>query len=229
MSDFARLFLLLAMAGAVVTALGGVAIWMMDEARRLRRALRRVLGAPPDAVVVARGRGRGAGLSLREGRVTVAWDGGSWCLVYRLDELQGAELLIDGQVTARVFRGEPRRALDVISRDADRVTLRLVFDDAKEPDFELDLWMAGDEQRRDAISPAQAAQEANRWIARVEAILRRPQAPRAQPDFAHPPQPAPTLAAPAVAAAGITDEQVFDQVEADSPPWDEPSDEDRDR
>ena len=45
MSEFARLILLVALAGAALTALGGAAIWYMDEERRLRRALTHVLPA----------------------------------------------------------------------------------------------------------------------------------------------------------------------------------------
>ena len=58
------------------------------------------------------------------------------------------------------------------------MTLRLIFDDPHHPDFDLDLWLAGDEARRRATSPGDAMQEANRWLARAEAILRRPIAPR---------------------------------------------------
>lgn len=81
-------------------------------------------------------------------------------------------------VVARAYRGEPRRALDQTLEHAARVTLRLIFDDPHHPDFDLDLWLAGDEARRRAISPGDAMQEANRWLARAEAILRRPIAPR---------------------------------------------------
>ena len=89
----------------------------------------------------------------------------------------GAELLIDGRVVARAFRDEPRRPLDQVVSSASQVTLRLIFDDPRNPDFELDLWLAGDEARREAASPAAAIQEANRWLARSEAVLRRPPAP----------------------------------------------------
>jgi hypothetical protein len=53
------------------------------------------------------------------------------------------------------------------------VTLKLIFDDPRHPDFELDLWLEGDEQRRESRSPADAIQEANRWLARADAIVRR--------------------------------------------------------
>ncbi|WP_323690504.1 hypothetical protein [Phenylobacterium sp. 58.2.17] len=178
MNEWPRLFLLLALAGVVVTLLGSAAAWLMDEERRIRRALKRVLKGPAEAVIIARGRGRGAGFNTSTGLMGVAWDAGAWLLIYRLDELMGAEVIVDGQVVARAYRGEPRRALDQTMEHAARVTLRLIFDDPHHPDFDLDLWLAGDETRRRATSPGDAMQEANRWLARAEAILRRPIAPR---------------------------------------------------
>ncbi len=195
MGELARMLLLLGLAGTVVTFLGSFGIWWMDEDRRIRRALRRVLKAEPDSFVIAKGRGRGAGFSFDSGLAAVAWDRGAWCLVYRIDELMGAELLIDGRVVARAFRSEPRRALDQVVGSAGQVTLRLIFDDPRNPDFELDLWLSGDELRRESSSPAAAIQEANRWLARTEAVLRRPAAqPVAAPVVARPePAPAPPL------------------------------------
>jgi len=189
MSELPRLMLLLALAGAVMTFLGSAALWLFDDERRIRRALTRVLKAAPEAVVIAPGRGRGAGFSFETGLAAVAWDRGSWCLIYRLDELMGAELLVDGQVIARATRGEPRRALDSITSQAAQVTLRLIFDDPRHPDFDLDLYLAGDEQRRLPVMPKDAIQEANRWLARAEAILRRPAAPQGPRPMAQPAVP----------------------------------------
>ena len=178
MSELARLLLFVAIAGSAVTFLGSLAIWYGDEDRRIRRALRNVLKSEPEGVVVARGRGRGAGFSFSTNLLAVAWDRGGWCLIYRLEELVGAELLVDGQVMGRVFRGEGRRAIDHVAPQAQTVTLRLIFDDPRNPDFALDLWAPGDETRRESKSPAELMQEANRWLARCEAIVRRPLPPR---------------------------------------------------
>ena len=169
---------MLALAGLAVTLLGSLAAWLLNEERRVRRNLKRVLRGPPEAMILARGRGRAAGFNFSTGLAAVAWDAGGWMLVYRLDELMGAELIVDGQVLARAYRGEPRRALDQTVEHAARVTLRLIFDDSHYPDFDLDLWLAGDETRRGSTSPAEAMQEANHWLARAEAVLRRPVAPR---------------------------------------------------
>src|SRR5258708_5311204 len=100
MTELARLLLLLALVGAAVTARAGAAMWYGEERRRITRALARVLKGPPDALLIARGRGRGVGLNLSARAVAVAWERGAWCLVYRLDELMGAELLVDGTVLA---------------------------------------------------------------------------------------------------------------------------------
>jgi hypothetical protein len=191
MNDMARLLVLVVVAGAAMTLLAGAAAWWGAETRRIRRAIGRVLQGPPEALIVAQGRGRGVGLRLAADRLAVAWDAGGWCLIYRIDELMGAELVADGQVMARVHRGEARRALDMLGGAEHEVRLRLVFDDPAYPDFDLELWTAADAGRRGAASPAEALQEANRWIARVEALLRRPQALR--PAAVQPPAAAPQL------------------------------------
>lgn len=215
MTDIARLLLLLGLAGTAVTFLGSLALWFLDEQRRIHRALRRVLRSEPEAIILALGRGRGAGFSFQTGLAAVAWDKGAWCLIYRIDELIGAELVVDGQVAARVYRGEPRRALDQRVSSADQVTLRLIFDDPRNPDFDLDLWLRGDEARRDDWSVQAAIQEANRWLARAEAIVRRPAAPKAAPVVtAPPPPPPPPRPAPVVAPAADEEE----------PPWDDSDD-----
>jgi hypothetical protein len=204
MSDLVRLILLLLLAGGVLTLAGTGAIRFMEEERRIRRALKHVLGAAPEALVTARG--KGAGFSFSRGALATAWDCGAWCLVYRIEELMGAELVVDGEVLGRAYRGEARRALDRAAPDAGRITLRLLFDDAAHPDFELDLWIEGAEPHKGSpASPSGALQEANRWLARAEAILRRqgavphpaPPAVAARPPAAAAPAAAPQAAAPA--------------------------------
>ncbi|MGR4866430.1 hypothetical protein [Caulobacter sp. LARHSG274] len=197
MSELWRLLVLVTLSASAVTCAGSAAIWFMDEDRRIRRALRHVLKGAPETVIVAKGRGRGAGFNFTSNQAAVAWDSGAWCLIYRIDELMGAELSVDGQVIGRVHRGEPRRAIDQVVQQAARVTLKLIFDDPRHPDFELDLWLEGDQQRRETRSPADAIQEANRWLLRADAIVRRPLAPKTQPvDLSRPP-PEPEIARPA--------------------------------
>ncbi len=211
MSETARLMLLLAIAGSAVTFLGSAAIWLMDPQRRLQRALKRVLKAWPEAIALSPASGRGAAFSFDTGLAAVCWDNGAWCLVYRIDELAGAELRVDGQVVGRVMREEPRRTLDRVTGALEHVTLRLVFDDPRHPDFDVDLWTAGDQMRRVGASPAEAMVEANRWLARTEAILRRPRSPREAPapvvDVA--PESPPAKPAPPPLADDDTDELPF--------------------
>jgi hypothetical protein len=90
----------------------------------------------------------------------------------------GAEVELDGEVAARVLRGEPGRRLERSSGAEEDVRLRLIFDDPAHPDFELVLWPP--QSQRGAFGrPRDAIGEANRWIARVEAVLRRSRAPAA--------------------------------------------------
>lgn len=230
MDEVPRLILMLVLAGAVLTLLGALAIAFNDEARRVKRGLKQVLGAEPHALIVARGRGRGAGFDFGAGRMAVAWDAGAWCLIYRIEELIGAELVLDSQVAARAHRGEARRALDVMGGAEKEVRLRLLFDDPRHPDFDLVLWLAEDATRRGAQTAEDAVQDANRWIARTEAILRRP-LPRREPV---------AVVAQAVEPDDGPDAQVDAEVEAeedaevdfavpeassDDPPWDEDDDE----
>jgi hypothetical protein len=196
MDEVTRLLVLLGVAGVAVTVLAGVARWRMEEGRRVRRGLKVILQGRVDGFLVAFGRGCGVGFNFANNQVAVVWDAGAWGLVYALDELMGAEAIVDGQVVGRVHRGETRRALDAFDA-VQRVTLRLVFDDPGNPDFALDLWLPEDEGRRDELPPADAIAEANRWLARIEALLRRPTTTRrATPPPAVTP-PAQEVAAPA--------------------------------
>jgi hypothetical protein len=217
MDELARLLLLLGLAGVAVTLAGSAYIWFMDEARRLRRALKKVLGAAPDAAILALGRGTGAGFTFNTNLAAVAWDSGAWCLVYRIDELVGAEIIVDGTVVARAYRGEPRRPLEQAVDDAQQVTLRLIFDDAAHPDFELHLYVRGDEGK--GVSAKASVQEANRWIARAEAILRRPGERPTREVEPSPPPHSPPPAAPLF-------DQADDETDGNAPPWDENDGED---
>lgn len=191
MDEVTRLLALLGVAGIAVTVLAGIARWRMNETRRIRRGLKAVLKADTHGFLVALGRGRGVGFNFTRNQVAVVWDAGAWGLVYALDELMGAEVIVDGLVVGRVHRGEPRRALDAFDA-VERVALRLVFDDPGSPDFVLDLWLPQDEGRRDELPPGEAIAEANRWLARIEALLRRPITTRRLT-----PAPAPAVTAPA--------------------------------
>jgi len=193
MDEVARLLVLLGVAGAALTLLGGVAIWRMDEGRRSQRGLKVMLKGDTHGLLVARGRGRAIGFNFTTNQIACSWDQGAWGLVYELDELIGAEAIADGQVVARVHRGETRRALDSLGGAEKRVALRLAFNDVTHPEFVLDLWLPIDDGRRDAWEPEEALEECNRWLARIEALFRRPPTMRARAAAA---TAAPVVAAP---------------------------------
>jgi hypothetical protein len=172
MSEWLRLVILIGLGGVGVTLLATGLARLMAEPRRLARAFRAGLEAGPDSVLIAHGSGRGVALSLASRRIVTVWDTGGWRMVYPLEELLGAELDLDGEVAARAMRGEPRRMLDRSGGAEREVRLRLLFDEPRHPDFELVLWpckpvKGGPMRPRDAIA------EANRWIARIETLLRR--------------------------------------------------------
>jgi len=195
MDEVARLLTLLALLGVALTLAGGACVWFLDESRRIRRTLVQALEAEPQPMLIARGRGVGIGFDLPKALVVVTWDRGGWQLTYRLDELTGAELIVDRQVQARAFRGEARRALDQLADPQERVRLRFVFDDPAHPDFEMDLWRPEDDGRRGRYQADEALREANRWMARMESILRR-QVTRPAPAAPPPPVAPPVAQAP---------------------------------
>lgn len=176
-----RTLLLLAFAAMAVTGLAAGGAWWFELGRRMRRILRKVLRRAPEAEALDVSQGRAAGLDLQTGSIAVLWDKGGSGLVYALDELEGAELIVDGHVAARVSRGGERRALDAVASDAEQVTLRLIFADARWPEFELELWGPDSVSRTRDLSPADAVKLGRRWLAHVDAVLRRPPAVSPQP------------------------------------------------
>jgi hypothetical protein len=230
MDELTRLLALLGFAGVAVTLVAGLARWRMNESRRIQRGLKAVLKGDLHGFLPALGRGKGMGFNFTSNKAAVVWDAGAWGLVYALDELMGAEVIVDGLVVGRVHRGEQRKALEAFDA-AERVALRLVFDDLAHPDFVLDLWLPQDEGRRDELPPPEAIAEANRWLARIEALLRRPMTMRrpAAPAVvaaAAAAAPAPEFAEPAEPFPPLT--PLFSRLadDDDDPPWDEDDDAD---
>ena len=232
MHNLVRFILIVGFAGGAMTLLAGLWAWWNEEDSRLRRLARRVLGGEPDAAIIARGRDSAAAFRLASAEVLVMRRGGANALLSPMRLLVGAELIIDGEVAARALRDEPRRALDRIAGEARRVTLRLVFDDAANPDFDLDLWLAEDALRRDARPPDAAIQEARGWLARAEAILRRPPtAPQTSPPAtARPPvgvepewepEPESEPGPPIEHASDPRPHLGIEPERDDDPPWDE--------
>jgi hypothetical protein len=244
MTQLGPFLLLIGVAAVALAGLGAAVGWYNEEGRRIRRGLRHVLKGETHALIIAYGRGRGAGFNFTSNSMAVAWDTGEWCLIYRIDELIGVELVIDGQVAGRAFRGEQRRPVDVLGGAEQLVSLRLVFDDPQHADFILELWNAA-AKRRPVLDAAEAVEEGNRWLARIDAIFRRKtqaarRAAQAQASQSEPaglvPEPraeaAPTVPAeaaprPAATAAPATSaKDVRQELPFSDAPWDEDEDED---
>ncbi len=178
MSEVLRTILIVILAGVAVTALAIFASWWFEPSRRLRRALRRVLGGVPECEALDIQEGRAAGLDFESECLAVLWRTGGAGLVYGFHEIEGAELIVDGKVLARARRDEPRRLLDDFTLNAEHVTLRLVFADHRFPEFELELF-GPISLLSDA---AEGVRLGRRWLSHVEAVLRRPR-PRPQPEL----------------------------------------------
>lgn len=178
MSEVLRTILIVLLAGVAVTTIAIFASWWFEPSRRLRRALRRVLGGVPECEALDVSQGRAAGLDFETEALAVLWRSGDAGLLYEFHEIEGAELIVDGKVLARARRDEPRRLLDEFSPSSERVTLRLVFADHRFPEFELELFGPGS-----LLSDAADGVRLGRhWLSHVEAVLKRPR-----------PRPAPAL------------------------------------
>jgi len=200
MNDALRLVLLLLIAALALTAIGAILARSLDQARRLTGYLRMALGAEPEGVMMDRGGGKAMAFNLDAGKIAVLWDRGRKGLVYKLDQLVGAEMMVDNIVLARCFRDRPAMPLDEIPMAAHRGVMRVVFDNPRDPEYELELWPAINGRGHEHRSPAEAVQAGRKWLTRLESIQRRP-APR-------------TLTRPAPPAAILPDED-------GPPPWDE--------
>ncbi len=172
MPQAARAIFLLIAAGLALTCVIVVIGWWREPHRRLGRAMRGVLGGPADVIAMDIAHGQSAALLVDEGKIGVLRGFDDTGLVFDMDELIGAELIFDGQVCARVFKGEGRRPLDHISPAVSRIALRLVFDDIRDPEFLLELWSPNHGPSDDPAA-AEAMTSARRWFARAEAVLRR--------------------------------------------------------
>lgn len=170
MAEALRLFLLVALGAAALTTAALALSWWMEPERRLRRTLPKVLGAGAEAEAISPGEGKAAALDFDGGQVAVLWDRGAHGLVYGFEEIVGGEIIVDGHVVARVRRGETRKALDVMAPDAIQVVLRLMFADARHPEFELDLWNAASPATTG--SPGEALRLGRRWLSHLDALLK---------------------------------------------------------
>src|SRR5690606_4155922 len=165
-----RMVLLVALAAAGLTTGALLLAWWMEPVRRMKRVLLSSLGAVPDAEALSPAEGRAAGLDFDGAQIAVLWKRGGAGLVYAFEEIEGGEVIVDGHVVARVRRGETRKSLDVMAPDAEQVVLRLLFDDARHPEFELALWDVA--LPAQTGSPGEALRLGRRWLSHLDALLR---------------------------------------------------------
>ena len=170
MGEAFRVILLVALAAAALTTGALILVWWMEPTRRMRRTLLKSLGVAPEAEALSPAEGRAAGLDFDGGQIAVLWNRGGSGLVYAFEEIEGGEIIVDGHVVARVRRGETRKSLDILAPDAEHVVLRLMFADARHPEFELALWDAA--QPVQTGSPGEALRLGRRWLSHLEALLK---------------------------------------------------------
>ena len=174
MGGAARFILSVLLIAVVVTVAASITGWWLAPARRTARALARLLGVRPDAVAISPEQSRGLGISARRGAVGLVRFAGDPGSLQPFAVMRGVELMLDGEVRARAFRGEGRRPLDRIDPgDGGRVTLRLAMADLADPTFEIDLWRPAD-RPRPGHDPARALAEARAAYARLETIVQTP-------------------------------------------------------
>ncbi len=187
MDNVGRPLAVVGLGAVMVAATAGFVAWWMEPSRRITRALASRLGGQIDALATAPLRGQGVGLRIVPQGIAVVRKPGDIGLAFGFEELLGVELIFDGEVRARAFRNEPRRPLDVTHPNIRHLCVRLVFDDLRYPDFELQLLHPDD-------SPGDLAtliDSGRKLFAHLEAIVRQPRAIAP----AHIP-PVPELAAP---------------------------------
>ncbi len=170
MAEALRVVLLVALAAAALTTGALLLAWWMEPVRRMKRALLKSLGAVPEAEALSPAQGRAAGLDFDGAQIAVLWNRGAMGLVYTFEEIEGGEVIVDGHVVSRVRRGEARKSLDVMAPDAEQVVLRLMFADARQPEFELALWDAA--RPVQTGSPGEALRLGRRWLSHLEALLK---------------------------------------------------------
>jgi hypothetical protein len=149
---------------------------------------------------------------VRKAAAASSWDGDRVVIVrnfgkiphkpYAMSELMGIEIFVDDKVVGRVVRGGPTKLLDDIAPSVHRVTMRLMFDDPSDPDFELVIWDPNDAMTARAEGPRAALNTARKWFYHVEAVLRRTVTgarPAKPPTTPLPISPAPTPSTPSPA------------------------------
>lgn len=186
MEETFRAILLVALIAAFATTTILFLSWWMQSERRLRRAMKHALYDAPDMHAIAPAEGKAAGLDLSHEQLAILWKNGAIGLVFEFDEIEGAEIIVDGHVISRVSRHLGRNDLGVLVEDAESVILRLMFHDNQCPEFEISLWRANWNAPLPDTAPAgqmvsgprqtgsanEGIRLARRWLAHIEAVIK---------------------------------------------------------
>jgi hypothetical protein len=179
LEQLARLILWFLFGALCLVLISSLSLWWFEALRRLNRALTRTLGKPADAVVYDISGTHCAGLDFTRGDLAILWQGGAYGLVFSFDEIEGAELIVNEKIVARAQRGETRRVLDEGFAHASRVVLRLMFDDVKTPEFELELYGKITTHPLHAKTAAEAVRQGRKWLSHIDAVIKQRSGPSA--------------------------------------------------
>lgn len=171
MMHFGALIALLGAAGAVLTSVRLAGNAYNETGRQILRGLRKVLGGETDAFIIDYGRGCGVGFNFTSMMMALAWDAGEWCRIYRVDELLGVELVVDGQVVGWAFAKGQLWSADEQAPAEQQVMLRHMLDDPHHPHFMLELWSAAQEGDETIPDAATALEKGNRWLEGMAALM----------------------------------------------------------
>ena len=225
MAHAARILLYFFFAGIGLTLIASGLMWWFEATRRLTRAVTSSLGKAPDAVVYDIGGKKAAGLDFTAGDLAIMWNTGGQGLVFAFDEIDGAELIVDERVVARVQKGEARRVLNETHSQASRVTLRLMFEDVQTPEFEVALFGDVSHNPVHPKTAAEAVRSGRKWLSHVDAVIKRMPASQTEaPAYAPKParsEPAAEAPPPRVSARAAPSSPSAPSVPADRPPWED--------
>lgn len=215
MAHAARILLYFLFAGIGLTLIASGLMWWFEASRRLARALNTALGKAADAVVYDLGGHKAAGLDFTAGDLAIMWNTGAQGLVFAFDEIEGAELIVDERVVARVQKGESRKVLNETHANASKVTLRLMFNDVQTPEFEVNLFGDVSHNPVHAKTAAEAVRIGRKWLSHIDAVIKRMPTEDRSP---YPPEEPEAVAEPA--------RRALPQVNAkpsfsDLPPWED--------
>ncbi|ESQ76852.1 hypothetical protein [Asticcacaulis sp. AC402] len=206
------LVILSAAALAVLIILYRIYESRVEQPKKLEDEVKEALGgARPDVESIEPVRKAACAISYAADKIVIVRNFGKLpTRIYTVADLYGLEVFVDGRIFARVVRAGSAKPLDTgsykaiddIAPTVNDVTVRLIFDDPIQPDFQLILWRPDDALTARAEGPRAAMARARKWFHHVEAILRRPVHVKVPPPALHAPVPEPAkVAGPAPASS----------------------------